>query len=348
MKKLLALTLTVLMLFACLTGCNNSASGSGELNILTYEGYIPESVLSAFTEETGIKINYTPISSNEETYEKLKSSPELYDLIIVSDYMLDTMIDEDMLMALDTAKLPNFGNLNPEYQSQFYDPDNRYTIPYAAGRPVIVYDKNKVDLDITSYADLWNESLRDSIVMIDDTRVVTGITLLSMGYGLNETDPQILNQAMNKLIELKPNVKQFSSNFPEQTLQSGDASVGLFFSSSAALLDIANTDNLQIVYPKEGLGFGIDCFAMSAKAPNADNAYKLLDYILDGEVGASCSEQIYYLCCNKAAESYLSDAYKSNPGLFITQEFKNAGFIEPLDEETAKIYSDNWTTFKNS
>lgn len=348
MKKLLALTLTVLMVLTCFAACNDSASKSGELNILTYEGYIPESVLTAFTEETGIKINYTPISSNEETYEKLKSSPDLYDLIIVSDYMLDTMIGEEMLMELDREKLPNFGNLNPEYQGQFYDPDDKYTIPYASGRPVIVYDTTKVDLDITSYADLWDESLKDSIVMIDDTRVVTGITLLSMGYGMNETDPDVLNQAMNKLIELKPNVKVFSSNFPEQTLVSGDASVGFFFSSSAALLDVANNPDLKIVYPEEGLGFGIDCFAMSAEAPNADNAYKLLDYILDGEVGASCSEQIYYLCCNKAAEGYLSDAYKSNPGLFITEEFKNAGFIEPLDEATAKIYSDNWTTFKNS
>lgn len=117
------------------------AAGKNEvINLLTYEGYIPDSVTAAFTEETGIKINLTPISSNEELYEKLKSSPDLYDLVIASYYMLDTMIAEDMLLALDKSKLENFGNLNSEYQGQYYDPGDEYTIPYAAGRPLIVYD----------------------------------------------------------------------------------------------------------------------------------------------------------------------------------------------------------------
>lgn len=352
MKRILAILLCAAMMFAVLTACGGTGDSAekngGEVNIMTYEGYIPESVQQSFTEKTGIKINYTPISSNEEMYEKLKSSGDLYDLIIASDYMLDTMVKEDMLAELDTSKIPNFSNINPDYQSQFYDSENKFTVPYASGRPVIVYDKNKVDFEITSYEDLWNESLKDSVVMIDEIRVVTGITLLTMGYGMNETDPAVLNAAMEKMIALKPNVKQFSSNFPEQTLQSGDAAVGLFFSSSAAALDVNNTDNLKVVYPKEGLGFGIDCFAMSKSAPNADNAYALLDYILDAKIGAECSEGIYYLCCNKAAEEYLSDSYKNNPALFITEEFKDAGFILPLDDETSKVYSDNWTTFKNS
>lgn len=345
MKKFIAVVMVLVMMFSLAACAGNTEKA---VNILTYEGYIPENVLNSFTEQTGIKINYTPISSNEEMYEKIKSSSDLYDLIIASDYMLDMMIKEDMLLELDTNKIENFGNINPDYQSQFYDKENKYTIPYASGRPLIVYDTTKVDFEITSYADLWDERLENSIVSIDDMRVVTGFTLLSMGYGMNETDPDILDKALNKLIELKPNIKQFTSNFPEQSIQSGDASVGLLFSSSAALLDVANNPNLKIVYPKEGLGFGIDCFAVSKDAPNADSTYELLNYILDGKIGAQCSEWICYLCCNKASEEYLTNAFKSNPALFITEEFKDAGFILPLDDAANQIYSNNWTTFKNS
>lgn len=346
MKKALALILCLGLLLCSLSGCQSGEKDSA-VNLLTYEGYIPDSVVDAFTKETGIKINLTPISSNEELYEKLKNSPDLYDLVIASDYMLDTMIAEDMLLPLDKTKLENYGNLNAEYMGQYYDPANEYTIPYAAGRPLIVYDPEKVSVDITSYADLWDASLADSIVMIDDMRVVTGITLLSMGYGMNETDPEILSAALDKLKALKPNVKVFTSNYPEQSLISGDASVGFMFSASAALLSGSDKE-FKIVYPSEGLGFGIDCLAVSKQAPNADNTYRLLDYLLQAEVGASISEQILYLCCNEAAEAYLSDEYKSNPALFISEEFKDAGFILSLDEAANKIYSDNWTLFKNS
>ncbi len=346
MKKTIALLLCLSLLLCCFAGCQGTEKNQ-VINLLTYEGYIPDSVAAAFTKETGIKINLTPISSNEELYEKLKSSPDLYDLVIASDYMLDTMIAEDMLLSLDKSKLQNFGNLNPDYMGQYYDPADEYTIPYSAGRPLIVYDPEKVSLNITSYADLWDASLLDSIVMIDDMRVVTGITLLSMGYGMNETDPEILSAALEKLKALKPNVKVFTSNYPEQSLVSGDASVGFMFSASAALLSDSDKE-FKIVYPSEGLGFGIDCLAVSKQAPHADNTYRLLDYLLQPEVGADVSEQILYLCCNKAAEAYLSDAYKSNPALFISEEFKDAGFILSLDEAANKLYSDNWTLFKNS
>lgn len=345
MKKILTMMLCAALILTLFAGCGGTAEKSQVINLLTYEGYIPDSVVSAFTEKTGITVNLTPISSNEELYEKLKSSPDLYDLVIASDYMLDTMIDEDMLASLDTSKVANWGNIDPEYQSQYYDESNEYTIPYAAGRPLIVYDPDKVDFDITSYEDLWNPELKDSIVMIDDMRVITGITLLSMGYGMNETDPDVLAAALDKMEQLKSNVKVFDSNYPEQSLISGDASVGFMFSASAATLE---GTNYKVVYPSEGLGFGIDCLAVSSQAPNADNTYEFLNYLLDPEVGASISEQILYLCCNQAAEPYLSDDYKSNPALFITGDFKDAGFIESLDDATNTIYSDNWTTFKNS
>ena len=345
MKRIIAILLCMMLVCVGFTACGGEKSDS--INLLTYEGYIPEDVITAFEAETGLKINLTAVFGNEEMYEKLKAAPELYDLTITSDYMLDTMIKEEMLLKLDKSKIANFANIDPTYQSKFYDSANEYTIPYAPGRPLIVYDSSKVTVPITSYADLWKPELKDSIAIFDDMRVVTGITLLSLGKDFNSTNVEDINAALEAMKKLKPNLKLLSSNYTEQNIISGDASVGMLFTSQAAIL--SQTDpKYKIVYPSEGLGFGIDCLAMSAKAPNADNTYKLLNYLLEGEVGAKVSEGILYLCANKAAEPFLSEEYKSNPALFFSQEYKDAGFIMPLDEETNRIYSDNWTAFKNS
>ena len=345
MKRIIAILLCVALLMVGFTACGEPKTDS--INLLTYEGYIPEEVITAFEEETGLKINLTAVFGNEEMYEKLKSSPELYDLTITSDYMLDTMRNEDMLLKLDKSKIPNFSNIDPIYQSKFYDAANEYTVPYAPGRPLIVYDSSKITVPITSYADLWKPELKDSIAMFDDMRVVTGITLLSLGKDFNSTNTDDINTALEAMKALKPNLKVLSSNYNEQNIISGDASVGMLFTSQAAILSAENP-KYKIVYPSEGLGFGIDCLAMSAKAPNVDNTYKLVNYLLEGEVGAKVSEGILYLCANKAAEPFLSEEYKTNPALFFSQEYKDAGFIMPLDADVERIYSDNWTAFKNS
>ena len=345
MKRIVAILLCMVLMATCFTACGEKEAGV--VNLLTYEGYIPEEVVNGFKEKTGITISLTAVSSNEEMYEKLKASPELYDLTITSDYMLDTMIKEEMLLKLDTSKIPNFKNIDPEYQSKYYDSANEYTVPYAPGRPLIVYDSLKITVPITSYADLWKPELANSLAMFDDPRVVTGITLLALGKDFNSANKADLDAALEKLKALKPNIKLLNSNFTHENIISGDASIGLLFTSAAAMLS-AEDEKYKIVYPSEGLGFGIDCLAVSSKAPNADNTYKLLDYLLDAEIGAQISESILYLCANKASEEFLSEGYKNNPALFISEDFKDAGFIMPLDDATNQIYSDNWTAFKNS
>lgn len=347
-KRAGAALLAAVLCGTLLAGCGGEkAENKGSINVLTYEGYFPDNVVAKFTEETGIKWQFTAASSNEEMYDKLRTSPELYDIVLCGDYMLDTMVKSDMLLALDKSKLPNYGNLDPDFQSKFYDPENVYTVPYAAGSPVLIYNPDKAP-ELTAFADLWKPELADSVVLLDDIRVIQGFTAQSLGYDLNETDPAKLEEVKNKLVALKPNIKLFDSNTPHNALVSGDASAGFMFCSQAAAA-LAENPNLKIAFPSEGAGFGIDCIAVPAKAPNAENAYAFLNFILDGENSAMASEGILYISCNKAAADHLSDAFKNNPAVYPPAGvMEKAKFILPLDDAATKIYTDNWTAVKNS
>ena len=314
---------------------------------MTYEGYFPDNVVEKFGAETGIKWQFTAASSNEEMYDKLRTSPDLYDIVLCGDYMLDTMVKSDMLTKLDRSKLPNFDNLDPDFQGKYYDPENAYTVPYAAGSPVLIYDPAKSP-ELSAFGDLWNGELKNNIVLLDDIRVIQGFTAQSLGYGLNEADAGKLEAVKNKLVELKPNIKLFDANTPHDALISGDAAAGFMFCSQAATA-IAENPNLKIAFPSEGAGFGIDCITVPAAAPNIDNAYTFLNFILDGENSAMASEGIFYISCNKAADAYLSEAFKNNPAVYPPAGvMEKAQFILPLDDAVAKIYTDNWTAIKNS
>lgn len=350
MKRLISVMLCVVMAFSMLTGCSGSPASnaeSKELNIFTWDGYFPQDVLDGFTAQTGMKLNFTHFETNEEMLTKLSAAKGGdYDIIIASDYIIDIARRQGgLLKELDKTQLSNYGNIDPAFQSQFFDPDNLYTVPYAAGTPLIVYDKAKVGFEITSFADLWRPELADSIAAIDDPRNMVGITLKTMGKSFNETDPAVLEQAGQKLMELKPNIRVLTYNNIQDNLIGGEATVGYMFSSQVALALDARPD-LSVCYPSEGMGFGIDAIFVPANAPHTANAYSFINYLLDAEVGAKVSSQIYYLCPNKASAPYLPDAFKENKALYIPSEILgNTEFIQDVGE-AASIFDRIWTEFK--
>ncbi len=249
---------------------------------------------------------------------------------------------------LDKEKLTNYGNINPLYQSQFYDPDNKYTIPHGAGIPLIVYDPEQVDFEIKGYSDLWNPELEDKIATIASYRAIEGMVLLTMGKSMNEEDPAVIKEAGEKLKELAPNIRMIQDTNTQNALLNGEAAVGILYTSQViaalaenpdlkvvypeegnirmiqdtntqnALLNgeaavgilytsqviaaLAENPDLKVVYPEEGLGFGIMNFYIPKNAPDTEEAYEFLDYILEPEVAAECFNFLGYYCTNKAAD----------------------------------------------
>jgi len=346
MKKIIISLLTAGLCFA-LTGCqSNGPKQVSELNILTWDGYIPQDVLEEFEAKTGITVFQSNFDSNEEMLAKISASDDTgYDLVIGSDYIIDAARQQNLLHELDMSKLPNYKNLNENFLSQYYDPENKYAVPYAAGTPLIVYDPAKIDTEIKGYNDLWKKELEGKIVTLDDGRNIIGITLRSLGKSMNSTDEAELAQAKEKLLQLKPNIHHLTYNNPHESIISGEADIAYMFTPQVVLA-LQSRPDLEVVYPEEGLGFGIDCWFIPKSVRNIDNAHEFLNFITDAKIGARISEQVLYLCPNKASEEFLSEEFKANKAIHIPDEYlKDTEFIKDIGDAAA-IYDEIWTEFK--
>lgn len=319
--------------------------GAGELNIYTWAEYVPQDIIDRFEEETGIRVNYTNFEANEEMLAKLETSGGgEYDIVIASDYIIKIAADEGLVMEIDKEKVPNYLNIDPIFQNFFYDPENTLTVPYGPGIPLLVYDPSVVTCDITGYESLWDPSLQDSVALMDSERVVMGMALKTMGQSFNTEDLDVIRAAGDKLMELAPNVRVLSQNQTQDFLLSGEVSAAFLFTSQVVLA-LNQDPDLKVVYPEEGLGFGVDAAFIPSQAPNSDNAHAFLNFILDGEVGAEVSQQTYYLCPNKASYEYLPEEFQKSL-VISADDIPNGEFIQDVGAEATSLHEEIWTEFK--
>ena len=340
-KKIVSMILCAALAGSMLTGCGEKKEEDNkELVLYTWEGLFPQEVLTDFEDETGIRIISSNFDSNETMFEKVQQSDgKDYDLVIGDDYIIEQIVNNGLAKELDKEKLKNYDNINPLYQSQFYDPENKYTIPHGAGIPLIVYDPEQVDFEIQGYEDLWNPALEDKIATIASYRAVEGMVLLTMGKSMNEQDPAVIKESGEKLKELAPNIRMIQDTNTQNALLNGEASVGILYTSQV-IAALAENPDLKVVYPKEGLGFGIMNFFIPKNAPDTEEAYAFLDYILEPEVAAKCFDFVGYHCTNKAADELV------NPDLVVPDSVTKGEIIQNVSAEAEEVYNQNWTEFK--
>lgn len=343
MKKWLAFLLCLLLVLP--------AAGVAEeqkvVNIFSWLGYIDDEVIADFEAETGIKVIWSPMDSIDSMLLKVTEGGGAdYDLILSSDYSLDILRKQGLLQKLDKTKLSNYANLDPKFLSQSFDPDNEYVIPYVAGCPLIIYDPARVPFAITGYEDLWDERLADSVAVLENARVLCGITLKTLGMSMNETDAGKLAQMKEKLMPLYKNIRTFGDMESYTAVTSGEASVGFLFTPFVQMVWQEHPD-FQVVYPKEGMGYGIDGFVIPDGAKNADNAHVLLDYLMRPEVAAHNAEYQMYMCVNQAAADYLSDDFRNSPVMNVPADLlADAEFVQEVGAAES-AYQEIYTAFKN-
>lgn len=349
MKRQLGILAIATMVTASLTGCGGSTAeaSNGELNIFIWTEYVSETAISQFEEESGIKVNVSTYSSNEDMLAKLKSEAEgTYDIVLPSDYAVEYLIAQNKLEEIDKEALPNLSNISEAYLDESFDPGNVYSVPYEGGVCCIAVNTDKVDMEIDSYDDLFDESLKDSLVVLDDYRAIIGMTERSMGLSMNETDPATLEEVAAKLMTLKDNVKLYDSDSPKSALISGDCSVGAIWSAEAALAMDENP-SIKVVYPTEGAYVFLDNWCVPKGAKNYDNAMTFINYMLSADAAMLNIEDFPYLCPNDAALELMGDDYISNEAKNVPGEVISGGeFVKYLDTESLAIYDDMWTKLK--
>lgn len=330
---------------AALLAVSLSATGCGkeeaqQMVLFTWQGMFPQEVLDGFTEKTGIEIVYSNFDTDETMLEKLSQAEGGdYDVIIADDYIIEQAVANGLVSEVDKSAVTNFGNINPLYQGQFYDPEDKYTVPYGAGIPLIVYDPSVVDFEIKGYSDLWNPALEDSVALIGNYRVINGITQLAMGKTMNEEDPAVIAETGAKLLELAPNVRLIQDDNTQNALLNGEASVAFLYTSQVTAA-LAENPDLKVVYPEEGLGFGIMAAFVPSKAPNAEAANQFLNYLLEPEIAKQCIEYIGYYNTNKEADAIVA------PSLVVPETVTKGEIIQNVSAEANDAYNKNWIEFK--
>lgn len=344
MKKLVTIGVMLLATAGLLAGCGSKANK--ELYLYTWDGMFPQEVLTGFEEETGIKIYYSNFDYDEDMLAKLEETEGgEYDLVIADDYIIELAIQEGLVQKLDQSKMPNFSNINPLYQGYFYDEANEYTVPYGAGIPLIVYDKEAIGFEMTSYEDLWNPALEKNVALIGNYRVINGVALKTLGESFNTDNLDTIQAAGDKLLTLAPNIRLISDSNTQDYIISGEVDVALLYTSQVNLALAANPE-LSVCYPSEGLGFGIMAGFIPSKAPNVEAAHAFLDYILRPEVSAKCFEYLGYYCTNKAAEDYISDAMKAS--LIVPDTITSGEIIQNVSQEAEDLHAEVWKQFQTA
>lgn len=362
MKKIIATTLSAVLAAGVLSACgasnpqSSSTSNSQstakepkqELNLFTWAGMFPDQVIEDFEKETGIQVNYSNFDTDETMLQKLSQAKGGdYDLIIADDYIIQTAIEQGLVAELDKEKLPNLENVNPIFQSQFYDPENRYTVPYGAGVQTIVYNPETVDFEITGYEDLWNPALKDNLAIIGNYRVINGMALKTMGESYNTEDISKIESAGKKLLELAPNIRLIKDENTQDDLISGEVGAAVMYTSQVTLAKMANPD-LKVVFPKEGIGLGIMAQFIPSQAPNPDAAHQFINYILQPEVAKQCFEHIGYYSTNKVADALISEEYKEFLTLPESFTADATEMIAPIPSDAEEAHVKVWTEFKNA
>lgn len=313
MKQSVSVLLILVLVGIMLSG---AAMARKTLHIFNWADYMPDSILRDFEDEFGIRVVYDTYSSNEEMLAKLMGGGlGQYDLAVPSDYMIEVMIEEDLLQPIDHGQLPNLVHIGDKYLDTPFDPGNRYSIPYLWGTTGIAYNTRYIKEPVTSWNDLWNPAHNRRLALLDDSREVIGMALQSLGYSINETDPARLAEAGDKLKQLAPRVLTYENTFTKDLLVSGEVWIAHVWNGDAALAMEENPD-ITYVLPKEGGVVWQDNLVILKRAPNAKAAHLFINYLLRPEVSAVLAEEFPYGSPNLAAVELLPEHVRTNPAAY--------------------------------
>lgn len=343
--KLLSCITALILSLTLFSGCFNSSNNTKVINVFNCGDYIDEDLITKFQEETGYKVEYSTYDTNEIMYSKLKSGSNNYDLVFPSDYMIEKMIKEDMVEKINFDNIPNYKYIDENFKNLSYDPNNEYSVPYMWGTIGIIYNPEVVEEEVTSWDILWDEKYNKEIIMFNSVRDTMAIALKTLGYSMNSTNPEEIQEAADLLIAQKPIVKAWFVDQVKDAMINDEAALATVWSGDANYI-MSENEKLEYVVPQEGSNKWFDAMVIPKDAPNKEGAEAFINFLTDPENSLQNVEYIEYYTPNSATfemldeevqESYPSDETLDNCEVFID-----------LDRDSLKIYDDEWIRIGSS
>lgn len=356
-KRLLSLSLAALLCIPSFAGCFTAKAAAADtgvtINVYNWGQYISDGtdgyldVNAAFTEATGIEVNYMTFDTNESLYTKLKTGGSSYDIIVPSDYMARRLIDEGLVQPLDFSNIPNYQYINEAYKNTAYDPGNEYSVPYTWGTVGVIYNKKYVDeADIGSWDLLWNEKYAGKILMFDNNRDAFAIAESRLGYSLNTTDSVALTACAELLKQQKPVVQQYVMDQIFDKMTREEAWIAPYYAGDYLTMLEDNPD-LGFYFPEEGFNLFIDCMMIPSSAEHKAEAEAYINFLLSPEVCGENLDYLGYSATEDAAKEYMDPEMASNDIAYPSTETlaRSEAFLY-LPTESNQLMDSLWLDVK--
>mgnify|MGYP001622894149 FL=1 len=330
---------------------NGTGASGKQVIVYNWGDYLDPDVIDLFEEETGIHVVYEEYETNEIMYPKVQSGAIAYDVVCPSDYMVQRMIENDLLAEIDFDHVPNIKYIDDIYMdmSTQFDEGNKYSVPYLWGTVGILYNKTMVDEPVDSWGILWDKKYKDSILMQDSVRDAFGVALKYLGYSLNSTDLDELEAAKKLLIEQKPLVQAYVVDQVRDKMIGNEAALGVIYSGEALYCQEENPD-LEYVIPKEGSNLWIDSWVIPKNARNKENAEAFINFLCRPDIAKMNFEYITYSIPNSAGRALIEDDWMRNSTIAFPDisQLKNCETFRFLGDENEVIYNELWREVKSS
>ncbi len=349
--KVLLVSVLTLGLVAC-------GESKEKLFILNWGEYMDDSLVEKFEKEYNVEVVYEVVDSNEAMYSKIVSGTTNYDIAIPSDYMLEKMYNEELLIELDKSLLDVEGNVAPKYyELTDFENDENYYIPYFYGSVGILYNTNLVDeKDLTGFDVLWNDKYDNKIMMYDSIRDMVSIGALKNGYSINTTnagDLAVIEADLKAQSELN---NGYGTDDIKNMVSSGNIALAPTYSGDylMVLYDAMETGvdaEVGFYIPESGTNIWVDGMVIPKTSKNNELAHKFINFMLQPENAKQNAEWVGYSTThpivfeefvNEDSEYYLQPAYTVPEDIYnVSESYKDLG------TDLYQLYSDIYTSVKN-
>ena len=302
-------------------------------------------VVKEFEKLTGCKVNYTNYESNENMYSKLIGGGVSYDVIVPSDYMIDKLIDENMLLELNYKNIPNMKYVDKKFQKLFYDPDQKYSVCYNVGTTILIYNKKLVKEPPKSWDVLWDEQYKGKILMFNNPRDAFAIAQTRLGIDFNSTNEQDWVKAAELLAQQKDKVNPvYVMDEVFNLMESGEYALATYYAGDYVLMNENNSD-LGFCIPEDGVNAFYDAFCIPKCSKNKAGGEAFINFMQEPEVALANSEYIYYRSANYTVEQNKESSLYGNPAVYSNA--KKVQYFKNLPQSTNELENRLWTEVKS-
>ena len=303
-------------------------------------------VVSEFEKLTGAKVNYTNFESNENMYSKLIGGGVSYDVIVPSDYMIERLIDEDMLLELDFDNIPNMKYVRKDCLNLPFDPEQKYSVCFNTGYTVLIYNKKLVKEKPDSWSVLWDEQYRDKVLMFNNSRDAFAIAQKILGQSLNSTSEQEWNEAAELLAKQKDAVNPvYVMDEVFNLMESGEYAFATYYAGDYVLMN-ENNEDLDFVFPKEGVNSFYDAFCIPKCAQNKKGAEAFINFMQEPEVAFENEEYIYYASGNETVMQNEDSSLFGNEAVYPSTIPESEVFFN-LPQNILELQNSLWSSVKS-